>query len=291
MSDDGRKLRTGLPARRFGGTGIEVSITGLGGEGILRTHGKDDAARTVIMEAIDQSITYFDCARAYAGSESYFGQVWPKYPEDRARIFQASKSAERTRRGALAEIDLTLRNMGIDHLDLWQMHDLRTEEDFQTISGPGGALEAFLEAKAKGKTRFIGITGHHDPAILTRAIREWPVDSVLMPINPVEAALGGFMDMALNAALERKIAVIGMKILGASRYIAPDAGMTPEVLIRFALSQPITVAIVGCSNVHHVRTLAGTGRDFSPLSAEEQKEIVDLYRPQAERLAFYRSWH
>lgn len=291
MNDDVGKPRTGLPARRFGRTGIEVSITGLGGEGILRTHGKDDAARTVIREAIDQSITYFDCAHAYAGSESYYGQVWPNYPEDRARIFQASKSAERTRRGALAEIDLTLLNMGIDNLDLWQIHDLRTEEDFQTISGPGGALEAFLEAKAKGKTRFIGITGHHDPAILTRAIMEWPVDSVMMPINPVEAALGGFMDMALNAALERNIAVIGMKILGASRYIAPDAGMTPEVLIRFALSQPITVAIVGCSSVHHVRTLAGTGRYYSPLNAEEQKEIVDLYRPQAGRLAFYRGWH
>jgi predicted aldo/keto reductase-like oxidoreductase len=180
--------------------------------------------------------------------------------------------------------------MGIDHLDLWQIHDLRTEEDLQMISGPGGALEAFLEARESGKTRFIGITGHHDPAILTRAIREWPVDSVLMPINPVEAALGGFMDTALEAAQKKNIAVIGMKILGAARYIDVDAGMTPEVLIRFALSQPITVAIVGCSNVHHVRTLAGTGRDFSPLSAQEQRDIVELYRPQAERLAFYRGW-
>ena len=288
MSDDGRTLRTGLPARTFGGTGIEVSITGLGGEGILRTHGQDVAARAVIREAIDQSITYFDCAHAYAGSEGYYGLVWPNQPEDRARVFQASKSAERTRRGALAELDQTLRKMGIDHLDLWQIHDLRTEEDLQTISGPGGALEAFLEARASGKTRFIGVTGHHDPAILTWAIREWSVDSVMMPINPVEAAMGGFMDMALKAALEKNIAVIGMKVLGASHYIATEAGMTPEVLIRFALSQPITVAIVGCSSVHHVRTLAGTGRNFSPLSAQEQQDIVDFYRPQARRLAFYR---
>lgn len=280
--------QAGLPARTFGGTGIEVSITGLGGEGILRTHGQDGAARTVIREAIDQSITYFDCAHAYAGSESYYGLVWPDQPEDRARVFQASKSAERTRRRAISELDQTLGKMGIDHLDLWQIHDLRTEEDFQTVSGPGGALEAFQEARANGKTRFIGVTGHHDPVILTRAILEWPVDSVMMPINPVEAALGGFMDMALKAALEKNIAVIAMKVLGASHYIAPDAGMTPEVLIRFALSQPITVAIVGCSSVHHVRTLAGTGRNFSPLSAQEQKDIVDLYRPQARRLAFYR---
>jgi len=288
MNDGGRKLLTGLPARRFGGTGIEVSITGLGGEGILRTHGHDDDARKVIREAIDQSITYFDCAHAYAGSEGYYGLIWPNQPEDRARVFQASKSAERSRRGALAELEQTLRNMSIDHLDLWQIHDLRTEEDFRTISGSGGALEAFLEARENGKARFIGVTGHHDPAILTRAIREWPVDSVMMPINPVEAALGGFMDMPLKAALEKNIAVIGMKVLGASHYISPDAGMTPEALIRFALSQPITVAIVGCSDVHHVRTLAGTARNFSPLNVQEQQDIVDLYRPQARSLAFYR---
>ncbi len=288
MSDGGSTLQTGLPTRTFGGTGIKVTITGLGGEGVLRTYGQDGAARAVIQEAIDQSIAYFDCARAYAGSESYYGLVWPNQPEDRASVFQASKSAVRTRRGALAELDQTLRNMAIDHLDLWQIHDVRTEEDFQTISGPGGALEAFLEARANGKTRFIGITGHHDPTILTRAIREWPIDSVMMPINPVEASLGGFMDMALMAALEKNIAVIGMKVLGASHYIAPDVGVTPEVLIRFALSQPITVAIVGCSNVHHVRTLAETGRNFSPLSAQEQQDIVGIYRPHARRLAFYR---
>jgi hypothetical protein len=84
--------------------------------------------------------------------------------------------------------------MGIDHLDLRQIHDLRTEEDFRTISGPDGALEAFLEAKANGKTRFIGVTGHHDPAILTRAIREWPVDSVLGGTmgTPMELSVSAF---------------------------------------------------------------------------------------------------
>jgi len=126
-------------------------------------------------------------------------------------------------------------------------------------------------------------------AILTKAIREWPVDSVMMPINPVEAALGGFMDMALKTALEKNIAVIGIKVLGSSHYIAPDAGMTPPgVLNRFALSQAITVAIVGCSNVYHVRTLSAAGRNFSPLSVREQQDIVGLYNAQAKQLAFYR---
>jgi aryl-alcohol dehydrogenase-like predicted oxidoreductase len=277
-----------IPTRSFGKTGIEVTVTGLGGEGVLRTKGQEDDARKVIREAVAQGITYFDCARAYAGSETYYGLVWSKHPEDRARIFQASKSAKRSKNEALADLDQTLGNMGVDHLDLWQIHDVRTEDDVKMISRPGGAMEAFLEAKSNGRTRFIGVTGHHDPKILERAIREWPIDSVMMPINPVEAALGGFMDSALPAALEKGIAVIGMKVLGASHFILPEAGITPEVLIRFALSQPITVAIIGCSSSAHVRTLAETGRSFRPLSPEEQQGIVESFRPFARRLAFYR---
>jgi aryl-alcohol dehydrogenase-like predicted oxidoreductase len=277
-----------IPTRAFGKTGIEVTVTGLGGEGVLRTYGQEDETWMVIREAVAQGITYFDCARAYAGSEMYYGQVWSRHPEDRARIFQASKSGSRSKKGALADLDRTLRNMCIDSLDLWQIHDVRTEEDLETISRPGGALEAFMEAKTIGKTRFIGVTGHHDPKILEKAIREWPIDSVMMPINPVEAALGGFMDSALPAALEKGIAVIAMKVLGAAHYILPDAGITPEILTRFALSQPITVAIIGCSNGSHVRTLAGTGRSFSPLSPEEEQAIVGMFHPYARRLAFYR---
>ncbi len=288
MSQDAARAIGVIPTRAFGKTGIEVTVTGLGGEGVLRTYGHEDETWRVIREAVAQGISYFDCARAYAGCEMYYGQVWSRHPEDRARIFQASKSATRNKNGALADLDQTLRNMDIDYLDLWQIHDVRTEEDLEIISRPGGALEAFMEAKTNGKTRFIGVTGHHDPEILEKAIREWPIDSVMMPINPVEAALGGFMDSALPAALEKGIAVIGMKVLGAAHYIFPDAGITPEMLTRFALSQPITVAIIGCSNDSQVRTLAESGRNFSPLSPDEQQAIVGIFHPYAKRLAFYR---
>jgi aryl-alcohol dehydrogenase-like predicted oxidoreductase len=272
----------------FGRTGREVTIVGLGGEGILRTHGEDRRAREVILEAVNQGITYFDSARAYAGSEGYYGTVWPQAPEIRQKIFQASKSAGRSKKSALADLETTLRTMGVDHLDLWQIHDVRTERDLETISGPGGALEAFVEAKAAGKTRFIGVTGHHDPGILAAAIREWPVDSVMMPVNPVEGAIGGFLDSALPEARRRGIAVIGMKVLGAGHYILPDLEASADLLIRFALSQEISVAIVGCSTPDEVKTHATAGTDFRPLSKAEQKEIVDRFRPYAERLAFYR---
>ena len=111
--------------------------------------------------------------------------------------------------------------MGTDYLDLWQIHDVRTEEDFQTIAGPGGALEAFTQAKASGKIRFIGLTGHHDPEILTRAVKAWPIDSLLIPVNPIEGNLGGFLTSTIAAARAKGVTVIGMKVLGGSNYLIP----------------------------------------------------------------------
>jgi aryl-alcohol dehydrogenase-like predicted oxidoreductase len=277
-----------IPGHPFGTTGIEVTRVGLGGEGVLRTHGRVEEARTVIREALAQGIRYFDSARAYAGSQGYYGSVWQADPSLRPTVFQASKSARRDRRGALADLEETLKVMGIDYLDLWQIHDVRTDAEIEAIAGPGGALEAFLEARSSGKVRFIGVTGHHDPSVLTRAVREWPVDSVMMPVSPVEAALGGFLDRTLPLAREKGVAVIGLKILGASQYVHPEGGITAEILLRYALSQGVTVAIAGCSSPEEVRTLAGVGRGFQPLTQEEQQGLVGAFRPYAKGLAFYR---
>jgi aryl-alcohol dehydrogenase-like predicted oxidoreductase len=277
-----------LPTRFFGREGQAVTIVGLGGEGILRTYGQEENAQSVILEALEQGIAYFDSARVYAGSEGYYGSLWPRRPEMRSKIFQTSKSASRDKSGALADLDQTLSTMGISHLDLWQIHDVRTEEDLGRIGGPKGALEAFVEAKKAGKVRFIGVTGHHDPNILSQALRDWPVDSVMMPVNPVEGAIRGFLDSTLPLAKEKGMAVIGMKVLGASQYILPELGITPELLIRYALSQDITVAIVGCSSPREVLTLAKAGRDYKPFSKEEQESVVNRFRPYAKGLAYYR---
>ena len=263
-------------------------MAGLGGEGVLRTYHREEEARAVIEEAIAQGIAYFDCAKAYAGSEGYYGLVWPKAQDVRQKVFQASKSASRDKNSALAELDHTLSTMGVDYLDLWQIHDVRTRTELEVIAGPGGALEAFVQAKEAGKTRFIGVTGHHDPEVLTTAVREWPVDSVMMPVNPVEGALGGFLDMTLPEARRKNMAVIGMKTLGASHYLFPEQGITPEILIRYALSHDITVAIVGCSTPAHVKTLADAGRDFQPMPPEEQRNLEQVFLPHARRFGFYR---
>src|SRR3972149_11971389 len=113
-----------IDSTHFGQTGREVTIVGLGGEGILRTHGQTSQAQSVILEAVEQGITYFDSARVYAGSQGYYGSFWPKHPEIRTRVFQASKSASRNKKGAQSDLETTLKTMGGDHPHLWQLHDL-----------------------------------------------------------------------------------------------------------------------------------------------------------------------
>jgi predicted aldo/keto reductase-like oxidoreductase len=261
---------------------------GLGGEGVLRTHGREPEARAVIEQAAAQGITYFDSAQAYAGSQSYYGNFWRGHQELRSGIFQTSKSAARDYLGARADLAESLEMMDLDRLDLWQIHDLRTFQDIEEIEGPGGALRAFVEAKDVGLVRFLGVTGHHAPKILEHAVKNWPVDAVLMPVNPAEAVLGGFLDRVMAAALERGLAVIGMKVLGGSHYISPQDGVTAELLLRFALSQEISTIIVGCSSPREVQALARVGREFQPLAAEEEKKLMELFRPHARRLAYYR---
>ena len=277
-----------IPAIHFGATGQMVTRVGLGGEGLLRTTGKTEPAHRVIRSAITEGITYYDSARVYSDSELYYGGIWKHDPQERRRIFQTSKSAIRDKNGARKDLEETLQRLNVDYLDLWQIHDVRTPEELSVISAPGGALEAFLEAKEEGKIRFIGVTGHHDPDVLDRAVKELPVDSVMLPVNPVEEVLGGFLTRTLPAALDKGIAVIGMKIFGGGHYIAPHLGVTPELLLRYALSKPITIAIVGCSNESEVQTLAAAGRIEEPLDKTERRKLIAPFKEDARRIAFYR---
>ncbi len=277
-----------ITTRLFGRTGPSVTRVGLGGEGVLRTYGREKEALRLIEEAAASGITYFDSAKAYSGSQGYYGSFWREHQEIRSSIFQTSKSAARGYHEAQSDLMETLEVMGLKSLDLWQIHDLRTREELEKIQSKGGSLQAFIEARDAGLTKHIGVTGHHDPEVLLEAIESWPLDAVLLPVNPAEAIIGGFMDRVMTAALDRGMAVIGMKVLGARNYIAPRLGITPELLIRFALSRDVTTAIVGCSSPKEVQLLAQMGKDDQPLDRSEEEGLMELFRPHAERLAYYR---
>lgn len=264
------------------------SRIGLGGEGILRTTGRMPEALAMLRAAYDAGIRYFDAAPAYAESEHYQGRFWSEHPGAAADTFQASKSAQRSAGGAEEELARTLSRLQRDHLGLWQIHDVRTMTDVRTIEEPGGALEAFSAARENGSVRGIGVTGHHDPAVLLHAVSRWDVDAVLLPVNPVEAVLGGFSTRVIPAARERGIGVIGMKTLGAGNFLSAESGLLPETLIRFALAQDVDCVIVGCSTPEEARDLARAGRLPGTMGQEEQDRIIGAFRPYAGRLAFYR---
>ena len=247
---------------------------GLGGEGILRTEGRDKEALVMLDAAYDSGIRYYDSAPAYADSERYLGMFWRQHPERKKATFQASKSAERYAAGAERNLEQTLRRLGRDHIGLWQIHDIRDDKDISQIEGPNGALRVFYNARETGIVKGIGVTGHYNPEILLYAVSSWDVDSVLLPVNIFELIFGGFLDKVIPAARERGIGVIGMKALGGGNYVIPEAGLVPETLIRFALSQDIDLLIVGCSTPGEAQILAQLGRIHTPMEDDELSQLI-----------------
>lgn len=274
-----------IPKRRLGKTNVDVTILGLGGEGVLRTYGHEREAYELINRAIDLGINYFDSAKAYAGCESYHGKA---LGERRKDIFLAGKSHARDKKGALAHLHDTLKTINTDHLDLWQMHDMRTAEDIETVTAPGGALEAFREAKKKGLTRFIGVTGHEDPSILRRCIELADFDTVLMPVNPAEPYYNNFITNLMPYALQKDMGVIAMKV-----YLRGLVSQIPgvdavEPFYRFAISHSITTAIIGCDTILQLEENVSCARSFVPLSDSEMNDLIDLVAPYARQLMYYK---
>lgn len=277
-----------IPKRQLGKTGVEVTILGLGGEGILRTHGYDREAYALINRALDLGITYCESARAYDGSESYYGKA---LRERRKEIFLTSKSHARDKEGALSHLHRTLDNMKTDHLDLWQVHDVRTGDDIAEIFGAGGAIEAFVEAKEKGLVRFIGVTGHHDPKILAACINRFPFDTVLMPVNPAEPAHKSFIDKVIPLAREREMGIVGMKVYfrGLAARLPEYASMQPY--LRFALSQPVSNVVIGCDDLKQLEDNVRFAESFSPMTEEEQQSLIKQVAPYARQLMYYKPPH
>ena len=273
------------PKRKLGRTGIDVTILGLGGEGVLRTFGHEKEAYALIHRAIDLGITYFESARAYSGSESYYGLA---LGERRKDIFLTSKSHARDKKGAMAHLQETLTNMKTDHLDLWQVHDVRTADDVQAIFGSGGAIEAFIEAKEKGMTRFIGVTGHHDPSITRQCIELFDFDTVLVPVNSAEPIYKSFIEEVIPLANQRQMGIIAMKVYfrGFATRIPGFKGMEP--FFRFALSQPLSTAVIGCDDLRQLEENVGLARSFRPMSDKEMAGLVNFVSPYARELMYYK---
>jgi len=275
-----------LPTRPLGHTGHQATILGLGGEGVLRTYDFAADAQAVINAALEAGIEYFESARAYSGSEAYLGRGLKGH---RDQIFLTSKSHGRTAKEALAHLSVTLKNLDTDHLDLWQVHDVRSLAEVEALGAPGGAYEAFRQAKEKGWTRFFGVTGHHDPAVLRRALDLYEFDTVLLPVNPAEPAHASFLPLA-QEALARGLGVIGMKVLcrGKLPRMAEDPEALVWELLAYAWSQAVSLVVVGADKPEQVHLLAAAARDFAPMTPEEQRSLEEAVAPHARQLMYYK---
>jgi len=274
-----------MEKRKLGKTGFDATIMGLGGEGLLRTSGLDKKTYKLINKALDLGINYCESARAYDGSEEYYGKA---LRERRKDIFLASKSHARTKEGALEHLHETLHNMKTDHLDLWQVHDVRTGQDVEAIFAKGGAIDAFIEAKEKGLTRFIGITGHQEPSMLKHCLQRFDFDTVLMPVNPAEPSYKSFLEEVMPLAVEKDMGVIGMKIYirGFTSKLSFYTSM--ESFFRYALSQSIATAVIGCDNLDQLEENVYFARSFKPMDWEEQDGFVEAIAPYARQLLYYK---
>lgn len=273
-----------LPTVILGKTGQQVTRLGLGGEGVLRTFGRQPEAVSLIRRALDLGVTYFDSARAYAGSEEYYGLALDR--KARKQIFLCSKTHERTRKGSRQLLETTLRNMKIDYLDLWQFHDVRTLLDVDKASAVGGCFQAFDDAKKAGYVRFIGITGHYDPRVLVEAMKIYPFDTILMPVNPCEPHHLSFLEIAAPEARRRQMGIIGMKTLKPF-FWQEDKTFTVEELLSFALSQDVDVVITGCDSVEQLEENVSIVSRFSALSEEEKRDLAERGK-KLSQLMFYK---
>jgi predicted aldo/keto reductase-like oxidoreductase len=275
----------GLAKRPLGKTGVEVTILGMGGEGILRTFGQEQETVSLINRAIDLGITYFESARAYAGSESYYGMA---LKERRRDIFLASKSHERTADGALKHLETTLGTMKTSYLDLWMIHDVRTPKDLDLIFGPKGAIKALEAAQRNKLTRFIGISGHRNPTILSRALDLFPFDTVLMPVNPAEPHYWSFLHEVLPKAQGKGMGILGMKTLSRGVCIKIFGAESVENFLRFAMTQPISTAVVGCETIEQLEMNVRIAQSFQPMPKKDQDILLSRVKSYARELMYYK---
>lgn len=243
----------------LGSTGLKVSRIGFGGIPIQRLN--EDEASMVIETAIDMGVNFFDSARAYTDSERKIGLA---IAAKREKVILATKSQGRDYQKMAEEIDISLKELNVDYIDLYQCHNVRTEADYDRVLSPGGALEAIIDAKKAGKIGHIGITSHNI-AILIKALHTKQFSTVQVPYNYVECSAE---EELLPLARALNVGTIIMKPLAGGAYKRAD------LALRFLLDSDVTTIIPGMDSIEQLKQNIGLLEGRIPLNQEE-KAIID----------------
>jgi aryl-alcohol dehydrogenase-like predicted oxidoreductase len=282
MSQKQNGVSGAVPRRKFGQTDLEVSIIGLGGYHLGSADSLDDATE-IVQTALDHGINFFDNAWEYhdGKSEEWMGKA---LGDRRKGVMVMTKVCThgRGKDVAMRMLHDSLRRLRTDYLDIWQIHEVVYENDPDLIFAPNGVAEALLQAKQDGKVRWIGFTGHKDPAIHLRMLSHgFPFDTVQMPLNAFDASFRSFEKQVLPEAERQRLAVLGMKSMGGSGEMVKSGGVTPSEALRYAMSLPVATTISGINSMEVLQQNLEIAMDFHPMSASEMDALRNRCREDA----------
>src|SRR4030042_1366431 len=198
-------------------------------------------------------------------------------------------------------------DLGINYIDLWQLHNVQRQDQVDQMFTVDGAIKALEKAKAEGTVRYVGITGHFEPIVLMEAIRRYPFDSILMALNAADVHYLSFKNYLLPEVLRKGIAIVGMKVATRGRMLScwtpppleeqPERLRTPKqgtITIKEALmynmSLPVSTTIIGVDTVEQIEENVKIASEFSPLSEAEMNEIEFKTLPIVRQGLYFRRW-
>ena len=235
-------------------------------------------ALDVVRRCYDLGVNYFDAAAAgaYGLSQVRYGIALKGL---RDKIVLATKTRQRTFTQAQLDLDQSLANFQTDRIDLYQIHNVINDEDIEFIFGPKGVMEMVEKARKAGKIRFVGVTGHTDPAVLNRILAKYNFDTILMPLSVTDGGnrQKSFEQDTLPLARKKGMGVIAMKTLGAGAILQSKAATRAECL-QYVWSLPISTAILGCQEIAHVEANIAQARTVKPLSASAMETLRERVR-------------
>lgn len=269
--------------RKFGKTNEEISLVGLGGAHAGR--GNSDAATRLMRSAIDRGINFFDNCWDYGNGQAETLMGAALRDGYRNKVFLMTKFDGRTKGNTAKQIDESLKRLQTDHVDLMQFHENIRMDDPDRFFATGGAMEAVVEAKKAGKVRYIGFTGHKDPAMHLRMLElarqhDFHFDSVQMPINVLDAHYRSFAAEVIPVALKDGLAVLAMKTM-AGGALARTNYVTPIQCLHYAMNMPCSTVIAGMDNMDRLDQAIEAVKTFKPWTKEELAAVLDKTRTAA----------
>ncbi len=268
-----------IPKKDLGKTGVKVSALGLGGFHLGSAQDQQEV-NEIVSRALDAGVNFFDNAWEYhdGDSETRVGKAL-QGKRDQAIVMTKVCTHGRGKDVAMRMLEDSLRRLKTDHLDIWQIHEVVYWNDPDLIFAPKGVAEALTAAKQQGKVRFVGFTGHKDPAIHLKVLaHDYPFDTVQMPLNCFDATFRSFEQQVLPEANRRGIAVLGMKSLGGSGEMVTSGAITPEEGLRYAMSLPVATTISGIDSLNVLEQNLGIARNFQPMTESEMSALRDRCR-------------